>query len=192
MVNVKRNVCLLAGLLAIGSFAQAEEIEESGIIEPVISRQAVDVDIHASDWEIGVFAGAANMDQGTTNAVAGARFGYHLNENFFAEASYTLSNHDNEVSFMNVVLGYNFHQSTFVTSDYTAKTSIFFVAGGGRTDFDGVAELNTIVGGAGYRVMLNDSFSLRFDLRGHIHHQVETDEEWAVDAEANAGLSYFF
>ncbi|KGJ97145.1 hypothetical protein [Thalassotalea sp. ND16A] len=192
MVNVKSKVCLLAAMLAFsqGGVA-ATQGSETDIIEPVIARQAIDVDLHSADWEIGVFAGAVNLDTGSSNAVTGGRFAYHLNENFFAELSYSETNHTPAVKYFNGVLGYNVHQNTFIASNLSAKSSIFFVAGIGDIEIEG-SSLNSVVAGAGYRLMITDSFSLRFDLRGHVHHEFGNDDEWAIDTEANAGVAYFF
>ncbi|WP_068546685.1 hypothetical protein [Thalassotalea crassostreae] len=188
MKNVTAKACLLVGLMACGT-AMAEQ---SDLIEPIIETQSTNVDIHSADWEIGIFGGAANLDGGTTHGVFGARLAYHLTENFFAEASYSVTGHEPEVKYLDGVLGYNFHSQLFVSSDYRFNTSLFFVGGGGYTELENGSEFKTIVGGAGYRVMLDDKFSMRFDLRGHLHHQLDNDEEWALDAVATLGMAYYF
>lgn len=198
VVNVKRGIFILAGLLAFScvSFAQEQSVN-SDIIEPSLSRDVINVDIHSANWEITLFGGLVNIDQnlpgGSTNGIAGTRFAYHLNENFFVEASYALSFHDIEFTYYDAVIGYNFHQDTFLTSDVTAKTALFFVLGAGVTSIDGDADdEGTLVAGAGYRVMFTDNFSMRLDLRGHAHSEFYSDDDKAVDMEATLGLSYFF
>ncbi len=192
MVNVITKVCLLTVILAFSQgVIAASQGSEADMIEPVIARQAIEVDLHSADWEIGVFAGGVNLDGGTNNAVTGGRFAYHFNENFFAELSYSVTDHSVEVKYFNGVLGYNVHQITFIASTLSAKSSIFFVAGVGEIEMED-SNINGMVAGAGYRLMMNDSFSLRFDLRGHVHHEFGNDDEWVVDTEATAGVAYFF
>nr|WP_248289580.1 hypothetical protein [Thalassotalea sp. Y01] len=122
----------------------------------------------------------------------GARFGYHFTQNWFIEASYSLSQHDREVTIYNAVVGYNFHQDTYLTSTFDLKTSLFFVLGAGMTDYDGLGDNETGVAGAGYRVMFNDAFSMRFDVRGYVHEQYGAEDEYSFNTEATLGFAYFF
>ncbi|MDN3652676.1 hypothetical protein QWY77_07855 [Thalassotalea ponticola] len=201
MVTVKSSVSTLFTLLALTGVANAEQTSSpsnsNDIVEPVLQRQAATLDMHSRDWEIGVFGGLATIDSdgvsapSTTHAAIGVRGAYHFTDNIFIEGSYSVTGHSQQVTFINGVLGYNFHQDTFITRDYGMKTSLFFVAGAGLTDYENYVENKTLVGGAGYRVVLNDAFSVRIDLRGHLHKQ-HGGGDFSISPEATLGLAFSF
>ncbi|QBY03111.1 outer membrane beta-barrel domain-containing protein [Thalassotalea sp. HSM 43] len=201
MVNLKSSLGTLLAILALSGGVNAEENSQQNsqdIIEPALSRQTVDVDMSSNDFEVGIFGGGLNVDgdtryvDSTTNAVVGARIGYHFTENLFIEASYSVTNHDRELTLYNAVLGYNFLQDTYVTNNYDMKTSLFFVLGAGITDYDGLDDNETGVFGAGYRIMFNDSFSMRFDVRGYVHEQYGAEDEYSFNTDMTLGFAYFF
>ncbi|TKB46096.1 outer membrane beta-barrel domain-containing protein [Thalassotalea mangrovi] len=174
------------------SSASAEEDVEQTVIDPVIGQPTIEM--HSKDFEVTGFAGLAGLDQVTTNGMFGVRFAYHLTENIFAEGSYSVTGHSNSVTYYDGVIGYQFPGQLFVSQNYRYNTATFLVFGGGKTDFENTGgAYNTIVGGGGYRVMITDDFNVRFDLRGHVHHQIEGDRDgWSIDFEAAVGLGYYF
>ncbi|QDP01933.1 outer membrane beta-barrel domain-containing protein [Thalassotalea sp. PS06] len=172
--------------------AIAEEDVETTVIDPVIGQPTIEM--HSKDFEISGFLGLAGVDQVTTNGLVGLRFAFHITENIFAEASYSVSGHANSVTYYDAVMGYQFPGQLFLTQNYRYNTATYLVFGGGKSDFENrPGAHNTVVGGGGYRIMITDDLNVRFDLRGHVHHQIEGDrDKWAIDFEAAVGLGYYF
>ncbi|WP_394172415.1 outer membrane beta-barrel domain-containing protein [Thalassotalea litorea] len=178
------------------SSAYAEEDVEQTVIDPVIGQPTIEM--HSKDFELTGLLGLANVEHVSTNGLFGVRFAYHLTENIFAEASYSVTGHGNSVTYYDAVMGYQFPGQLFLSQNYRYNTATYLVFGGGKSDFESANDYNggnynTVVGGGGYRVMLTDDFNIRFDLRGHVHHQLKHDTDaWAIDIEAAVGLGYYF
>lgn len=188
LIQLTSVAILSASLL---SNANAEEDVEQTVIDPVIGQPTIEM--HSKDFEITGVLGLANVEHVSTNGLFGARFAYHITENIFAEASYSVTGHGNSITYYDGVIGYQFPGQLFLSQKYRYNTSTYLVFGGGKSDFDNGGSYNTVVGGGGYRVMITDDFNIRFDLRGHVHHQIKFDTDaWAIDFEAAVGLGYYF
>ncbi|TLU65107.1 outer membrane beta-barrel domain-containing protein [Thalassotalea litorea] len=173
------------------SSANAEEDVEQTVIDPVIGQPTIEM--HSKDFEVTGFLGLAGVDQVTTNGMFGARFAFHITENVFAEASYSVTGHASSVTYYDAVMGYQFPGQLFLSQNYRYNTATYVVFGAGKSDFEKRGSLNTIVGGGGYRVMITDDFNVKFDLRGHLHHEIKANpDQWAIDFEATVGIGYYF
>lgn len=197
-------------LLACDPGARAAEREQ--VIQPQVERRAIErAGIDAQDFETGVFFGLMNVEDFGTNPVYGARFGYHVTEDVFAEATYgmtetgktsferlsgniqLLSDNDRRLRYMDIDVGFNILPGESFVGGSWAFTSAFYVIGGiGATRFGGSDTFTWNVG-AGYRALLSDSLSLRLDVRDHVFDQdllgqTRTSHNLGV----NGGVAWFF
>ena len=69
--------------------AQAEKPANEQVIEPQVERRDVKLPRFPSkDFEIGLFTGTYETQNFGASSVSGLRLGYHITEDFFAEAAY--------------------------------------------------------------------------------------------------------
>lgn len=169
----------------------------ASVLEPVIKRDTVELDIHSQDFEVGIVGGLINLDDysidNSTGLGAGIKLGYHFNNHWFTEASlFNTKSFDTggDMTIADLVVGYSLYQDTYLTSDFRAQSSIYVVAGAGLTRFR-ESNFKTIVGGAGYRIMLSDNLSARAELRGNLHRAFVAGG-WSLDPQATLGLGYYF
>ncbi len=83
----------LGGVLALGlapiTAALAEEESVAQVIEPELERREIKTaKIDKENFEIGGFAGIIAIEDFDSSSALGARFAYHLTEDFFVEATY--------------------------------------------------------------------------------------------------------
>ncbi len=164
--------------------ADEKNIEDSVLIQPEIQR--VDFDeakIDSNDFEVSLFAGYLNIEDFGVNPVLAAKLNYYVNENIFVqltlarsnagETSYEILNggapllpdEERKLQYYSIDIGYNLLPGEAFLTDETSYNTAFYISGGiGNTTFAG-SDRFTINFGTGYRLLLNDSFSVTVDFR---------------------------
>ena len=189
-MEIRFRSILLAALLGLGFLtstelaAQSEEEESSNLIEPQIERVEFDESlIDAFDFELAIYAGYLAVENFDTNLVTGLKFGYHVSEDFFVQASYAssevgetsfekltggaplLSDAEREIEYYLISLGFNlFPGETFFTDSTTFNTVLYISGGIGSTEFAG-SDRHTISYAVGHRTLFADGFSLDIEMR---------------------------
>lgn len=204
--------CML--LLQAGPVAAAEPVfrlsNSVPIIEPELEQREVKVPkIDTEDFEVGIYAGALNVEDFGSSVVSGIRLGLHATEDFFLEGAWgqaTISDDsfrqlslplfdDKEigVEFYSLSLGYNVlpGEAYFGTRVLTSSGYVLF--GLGNTHFESEGDSFTVVLGMGLRVLANDWLSIRFEAKGH---EFETDilgkKKFSHNFETSFSLGVFF
>jgi outer membrane beta-barrel protein len=185
--------------------------EAEQVVRPEIERREVrEDDIDTEDFEIGVFAGAMNVEDFGTNLVYGARLAYHVTEYVFVEAAYghtdtdetsaerfggfqILEDGDRDLDYYNLSFGFNILPGESFVGSKWAFTSDFYIIGGvGSTSFAGEDEF-TWNFGFGYKVLATDWLALRVDARDHIFDvDLLGESQTNHNLEFTGGLSIFF
>jgi outer membrane beta-barrel protein len=189
--------------------ATAQEPEQ--VVRPELERRDVkDADIDTEDFEIGLFAGAMNVEDFGTNLVYGARIGYHVTEDVFVEAAYgrtdtdetsaerfggfeILDDSDRTLDYYNLSFGFNLLPGESFVGSRWAFTSDFYLIGGvGSTSFAGDDQF-TWNFGFGYRLLANDWLALRVDARDHVFDlDILGESQTNHNLEFTGGVSVFF
>ncbi|MDT0595021.1 outer membrane beta-barrel domain-containing protein [Glaciecola petra] len=181
-------VCLLfsfSGYATANTSAFAQDSDDVQI-DPNISRRDIDeFDIDSENIEIGVYAGIISIEDFSSDITAGARLTYHVNENLFIEANYAqatagetsfeilsgglpfLTEEQREYIYYDLSVAYNFNGELFLTDSLVFNTDFFIIIGAGATDFGG-DERFTANAGVGYRLLVTDYLSVRFDVRDYV------------------------
>jgi len=166
----------------------------ASVLEPVIVRDRVELDIRSRDFEVGIVGGLLSADGYSVGLGAGVKLGYHFNSHWFTEAALFqakgVDTKEEKITVADLVVGYNLYQDTYISSDFRAKSSIYVIGGAGLTHFQGKS-WKTLVGGGGYRMMLSDNFSVRAEFRGNLHRGFSSSG-WSLDMQPTLGLGYFF
>lgn len=199
--------------IGVGSFnapaVLAAEAEQ--VVRPEIERREVrEDDIDTEDFEIGVFAGAMNVEDFGTNLVYGARLAYHVTEYVFVEAAYghtdtdetsaerfggfqILEDGDRDLDYYNLSFGFNILPGeSFVGSKWAFTSDFYLIGGVGSTSFAGEDEF-TWNFGFGYKVLATDWLALRVDARDHVFDvDLLGESQTNHNLEFTGGLSIFF
>ncbi|WJG08759.1 outer membrane beta-barrel domain-containing protein [Aliiglaciecola sp. LCG003] len=205
-------------LLGSASHAVAQQAEPQDtrtstqtVFEPDLQRRDINAaKIDSENFELGLFVGVLSIEDFSSNAVIGARVAYHVNEDFFVEASYAqskagktsfeklsggapfLTEDERDYTYYNLSLGYNLNGEVFVSNDLVFNSATYFTLGAGSTDFAGDSRF-TISAGAGYRLLLTDYFALHVGLKDHIFNSEIIGEEKAThNIEYGLGATFFF
>ena len=179
----------LGALLLVAAATSMAQSSDEAILDKIVSpdierRSIVEDNLDTEDFEVGVFAGIMSIEDFGSNVVSGARFAYHISENFFMEASYgqteaeetsfeLLSGSteiltDRNLSYYNLSVGYNlFTGEFFFGSKRAYNSNVYIIAGAGNTDFGG-DEYFTYNFGTGIRFFFSDWIALHMDVRDHI------------------------
>ena len=217
--NIFRSVLFsLAFLSTVNIFAEEKEkaaplkIEAEQLIQPEIVRREVELDkIDTEDFEATVFAGILSVEDFGANAVVGARFAYHINEDVFIEASLAqstagqtsferlsggtplLTSEQREITYYDISIGYNLLPGeSFLTRDTSFNSAIYIIAGVGNTTFAGSDKLTINLGG-GFRLLATDWLALHIDVRDHIFNiDILAEDKTAHNLELTFGVSAFF
>lgn len=185
---------------------------DKSIIDPQVERRSIKrPKIDTEDFEVGVYGGILSIEDFESNAVFGARFAYHLTEDFFLEAtlgqseagrtSYEtlsgsaalLTDDERDYSYYALSAGWNaLPGEVFIGKNRAYNTSFYLVTGIGSTRFAG-DDLFTVNAGFGYRILPADWIAVHFDVRDYIF---DTDllgkKKIVHNLEAHLGLSIFF
>ncbi len=199
-------ICVCSGNPPAVLAAEAEQV-----VRPEIERREVrEDDIDTEDFEIGVFAGAMNVEDFGTNLVYGARLAYHVTEYVFVEAAYArtetdetsaerlggfqiLDDGDRDLDYYNLSFGFNILPGeSFVGSRWAFTSDFYIIAGVGSTSFAGEDEFTWNVG-FGYKVLASDWLALRVDARDHVFDvDLLGESQTNHNLELTGGLSIFF
>jgi outer membrane beta-barrel protein len=209
---------LLKGVFAV-TFAtslavqaqQNDEEQTPDVIQPNLDRRDInEANIDSENFEVGVYAGVIAIEDFESSPIVGARFAYHISEDFFVEATYAqadagqtsfevlsggapfLTDEDRDYTYYDLSLGYNLNGEVFFTKNLVFNQSFYFKAGAGSTDFGGDNRFTVSIGG-GYRLLLTDYFALHADVRDHIFSSDLIGEDKDThNIELVVGATFFF
>ncbi|MCB1697421.1 MAG: outer membrane beta-barrel domain-containing protein [Pseudomonadales bacterium] len=214
MENRHKRVFLAAAVCsALTAPIHAEEQRESWqILDPGIERQEFSSPaINRDDFEIGPYIGMLSIQDFNSDVLYGMRAAWHINEDFFFEGNYGSSQADltsyeklsggaplfddseRDYTFYDLNLGWNaLPGEIFILDVYALKSDFYFVGGAGSTDFLG-DNFFTLIVGAGFRMLLNDWISWRFDVRDHIFDRdAFGNNETTNNIELSTGVTFLF
>jgi outer membrane beta-barrel protein len=206
--------CALATLLAVSAMAanaQDQKPANEQVIVPQVDRREVKLPRFPSkDFEVGVFGGTYATQNFGTSAVGGLRLGYHISEDFFAEAVYARTKVNDELfrqilpggifpqtkeklSYYNLSAGYNvLPGEVFIGSNRAKATAIYLIAGVGSTSVN-QQKRQTLNFGLGGRLLLADRWALQVDLRDHVFSlDLLGKRQSTQNLELTGGLTFFF
>jgi outer membrane beta-barrel protein len=195
--------------------AGEEPIKQPGddqqVIQPDVYRREVKVlHIPSNDFELGLFTGVFNTQNFSSDVIGGVRFGYHITEDFFAEAVYGDTRATDEVYrqflpggiFPNQVEKLRYYELTggfnvlpgevYVWRNVARPSALYLVAGLGSTNF---LDQWHFTGSAGFgaRVWLANWASLQIDMRDHIFSlDVLGQRRTTQNLEFSGGVTFFF
>ncbi len=192
---------------------QALNAQESTqvVIDPNIERREIEeFDIDSENIEIGIYGGVIAIEDFSSSAVLGLRLAYHINENVFLEANYAqatagetsfeilsgglsfLTADQRDYTYYDLSLAYNLNGEAFFTDNYVVNTDFFLILGAGTTKFGG-EERFTVNAGAGYRILVTDYLSVRFDVRDYVFNSDIIGPEKSVhNLTVTLSTSFFF
>ncbi|MEE4245993.1 MAG: outer membrane beta-barrel domain-containing protein [Kangiellaceae bacterium] len=213
--------CYLYGVSAIAaentntaeqnSTEQTDKTSPKNVYEPKIERQTIEEAlIDDEDFELGLFFGILNIEDFGSTELSGARFAYHVNEDFFININYATATAGltsdeelfNIIRFTADQRNYEYYDfsvawnvlpgEAFFTDESTVNTSFYLVAGIGNTEFAGNTEYTYIVG-AGYKILYNDWLAINLDTRDHMFNtDLNGSSKRVHNIEFSVGLSVFF
>ncbi|MGI9303103.1 MAG: outer membrane beta-barrel domain-containing protein [Gammaproteobacteria bacterium] len=180
------------------------------VIQPDVERRDVVVpEIDTENFEVGLFAGYLGIEDFGSEPVYGARFAYHVTEDFFVEAAFGLSSvsdgafrnfglslfpeEEEDVVYYNASLGYNVLPGEFFLGKRRAWTSgVFLIGGVGNTELVDDNEF-TFDLGFGIKALPTDYLSVRLDVRDYLFESdLLGDNKLTNNFEFTAGLGLVF
>ena len=188
----------------------AQETPQS-VIEPSVERRDInEANIDSENFEFGLLVGVISVEDFSSSLVVGARAAYHINEDFFVEATYGqtqagetsfevlsggapfLTDDERDYRYYNLSLGYNLNGETFLTERWVFNSATYFTLGAGSTEFAG-DERFTLTLGAGYRLLLTDYFALHINMKDHLFNsELIGAEKTTHNIEYGLGATFFF
>ena len=207
-------LALLCTVLSFSLFAQQGEQQDrsqQSVIEPSVERRDInEANIDSENFEFGLLVGVISIEDFSSSLVVGARAAYHVNEDFFIEATYGqaeagetsfevlsggapfLTEKERDFRYYNLSLGYNLNGETFVTDRWVFNSSTYLTVGAGSTEFAG-DERFTLTFGAGYRLLLTDFFALHLNVKDHLFNsELIGAEKTTHNIEYGFGATFFF
>lgn len=185
-------LCSLVSHLLVAQTALAFNMQStdsqvsSPDIDPNIERREIsEFDIDSENIEIGIYTGILSIEDFGSDTTVGARLSYHINENMFIELNYAqaiagetsfeilsgglpfLTEEQRDYTYYDISAAYNFNGEVFFTDNWVFNTDFFLTMGAGATEFGG-DERFTVNAGAGYRILVTDYLSVRFDVRDYV------------------------
>ncbi|WP_133470832.1 outer membrane beta-barrel domain-containing protein [Paraglaciecola marina] len=202
---------VVLALLNSSSLIAQEPVKAGTLIEPKVTRQDInEANIDSENFELGLLVGVISIEDFSSSPLFGLRAAYHINEDFFIEATYGqaeagetsfevlsggapfLTEEERDYSFYNVSFGYNLNGETFFTDNLVFNSATYFTLGAGSTDFGG-DERFTVSLGAGYRLLLTDYMALHFTLRDHLFNsELIGKEKTTHNIEYGFSATFFF
>lgn len=191
--------------------AQEQKPANEQVIVPQVDRRDVKLPRFPSkDFEVGVFGGTYATQNFGTSAVGGLRVGYHITEDFFAEAVYAQTKVNDELfrqilpggifpttketlSYYNLSAGYNvLPGEVFIGSNRAKATAIYLIGGVGSTKVNN-QKRQTLNFGLGVRLLLADRWALQVDMRDHMFSlDLLGKRQSTQNLELTGGLTFFF
>jgi outer membrane beta-barrel protein len=187
------------------------QTSDEQVIQPQLDRRDVNVThIPSNDFEFGLFTGVYNTEYFGSDAIGGVRLGYHITEDFFAEAVYGDTRATDEVFrqilpggvFRNVVEKLRYYElsgginvlpgEVFFWKHTARPSAIYLIAGIGSTNFLQQRHF-TASAGFGVRAWLADWAALQVDMRDHIFSlDVLGQQRSTQNLEFTGGITFFF
>jgi outer membrane beta-barrel protein len=216
-----RKVLLLAafGLCPLAHAADQQAVDEpprppasdQQVIQPELDLRPVKVlHIPSNDFELGLFTGVYSTQYLGTDLVGGVRLGYHITEDFFAEAMYgntrvtddvfrqilpsgLFPNKEEKLSYYNMSFGFNVLPGEVFFWRSTARPSaLYLIAGLGSTKVFDQRHFTANVG-FGVRAWLSNWASLQVDMRDHIFSlDILGQQRSTQNLEFTGGITLFF
>ena len=197
--------------MAARAQAQVEKPANEQVIVPQVDRRDVKLPRFPSkDFEIGLFTGTYEVQNFGASSVSGLRLGYHITEDFFAEAAYAQTKVSDEtyrqilpggifptgsdsLKYYNLSAGYNvLPGEVFLGSKRAKATAVYLIGGVGSTSFND-QKRQTLNFGLGMRLLLADRWALQVDLRDHIFSlDLLGKRQSTQNLELTGGITYFF
>jgi len=166
---------------AAASSAEAAAVPPT-VIEPEVQRRKIKVPkIKSQNVEIGGYYGEISIEDFTSVPVKGARFAYHVTEDFFLQADVgraqggktsfetlggnvqLLTNAERQFTFYNLSLGYNFLPGeVFLGRNLTMTSGLYLLGGLGSVKFAGNQNF-TVNFGAGFQVLPTDWLAIHIE-----------------------------
>ncbi len=186
--------------------------EEEPLFQPEVERRLVDVaDIDTEDFELGPFVGYLSIEDFGVNTVFGARFAYHITEDFFVDASFgssqaqetsyellsgaaaLLTDAQRDYTYYNVSLGYNlFAGESYFGAKRAFNSALYLLGGVGSTEFGG-GDRYTVSFGVGYRFIATDWLAFHVLFRDHVfQHDLFGVDKTAQNLELQTAILFFF
>jgi len=205
-------MCLSMPSMAQDAPAAEAEPATPRVIEPTVQRRDIDVsEIDTENWEVTGFIGLMSIEDFESDLVYGLRAAYHINEAFFAEASYgvsdagetsfekltpganLLSSDDRELTYYDLSLGYNvLPGEVFFRGDRAFNSSLYLIAGLGSTDFAGDSNF-TVNFGFGIKFLPTDYIAVRVDARDYLFDiDITGEDKTTHNLQGTLNISYFF
>ncbi len=221
MASRFQQLLLSTVLASVSTLSVADTTEEDGnveinpikVVEPSVDQERIsEAMIDSEFFELGFYTGILSVEDFGTQPVYGIKASFHATEDFFLQANYgqsevqetsyerlsgddtsILTDKQRELSYYDVLLGYNiFPGETFVTQSTTYNSAFYLVAGAGNTKFVGDNNF-TVVFGTGYRLILTDWLTWNMDYRDHIFEtKLLTEKKTTHNIEFSTGLTVFF
>jgi outer membrane beta-barrel protein len=198
-------LCTLAALPA-----QAAD-PDNAVVVPQVDRRDIKLPTFPSnDFEVGLYGGVYSTQNFGSSFAGGLRLAYHINEDFFVEASAGRTKVSDEafrrilpggiftgdtetLIYSNLNVGVNvLPGEVFFGSNRAMPSQVFVLAGGGTTRFNG-QRMQTFDLGVGVKVYVADWFALRVDMRDNVYTlDLLGKRDMTQNVELNAGLSFLF
>lgn len=207
------SIVLASLILPAAAFAAEDLVQRRGspMIEPEVERnEIIEAKIDNEDFEIGFYGGLYSTEDFGSNSLLGARFAYHITEDYFIEfaAGETetqkssaeelffidlIDESDRTLRYYNVGFGYNILPGeTFISSGWAFYTAFYAIAGVGTTQFAG-ENLFTVNYGFGFRFIATDWMAFHLDVRDHVFElDVIKEDDTTHNLEMHAGITFFF
>ena len=205
---------LAAAALALPPAAGAQQTGQRAaeqVVVPEVARRDVRLPrLPSKDFSVGAFAGTYSAQNFGASAVYGMRLGYHLTEDFFAEAALARSRITDEdfrlilpggifpqqtetLTYYNLSVGYNvLPGEVFFGRNLAKASSIYLIGGVGSTRFL-EQRRQTLNFGFGMRLLTWERFAVQVDVRDHVFSlDLLGRRESKQNLELTAGLTFFF
>jgi outer membrane beta-barrel protein len=190
---------------------EMQQETQKSVIEPSVERRDInEANIDSENFEFGMLVGVISIEDFSSSMIVGARVAYHVNEDFFVEATYGqaeagetsfevlsggapfLTEEERDYRYYNVSLGYNLNGETFFSDRWVFNSATYFTLGAGSTEFGG-DERFTVTLGAGYRLLLSDFFALHLNVKDHLFNtELIGTEKTTHNIEYGLGATFFF
>lgn len=203
--------CLVAANTQLA--CAAEDGHEHSVLDDVVSpdierRKIKDDKIDTENIELGFFAGVLSVEDFGSNDVYGARAAFHVNEDFFVEASVGLSSlqetsfealssaqllseSERELVYYNLTMGWNLLPGEIYLGKLAFNSNLYLLGGAGNTIFADNEYLTYIFGG-GLRLFVTDWLSFHMDFRNHVmRHSLFGEEKKIQNLESSLGFTLF-